>query len=561
MKLRLPLAALLLLVPVLAAPARGEDKILRVEDTRPGMTGYGLTVFKGTEIERFDVKVLGVLKNVMPKRDLVLIECQGKTLEKASIIAGMSGSPIYIDGKLAGALSRGFSFPKDAIAMYTPIQDMLDEGNRPVEYGRYWRADETSGIVPCRTPLFVSGLGPRTQAFLAESLKPFGMIPVQGGGAAGGPGAPDIDLVPGSAVGFQLCKGDLDMTGIGTVTHRDGNRIFAFGHPFLQGGEVAMPMTTAIVHTVVASTAWSFKMASAVKEVGSLVQDRMSTVMGEVGKTCPMLPIDITLENLRTHADEKVHIEVIRNPVYTPLLVQIAVMNAIETLEPGSNDTTLELKARAELEGFPALELSETSASAAGALGDPAGLANVLAPALQIMTNPFQKVKVNALTVWIGHAPERRSAEICRAWCEAPLVAAGSDARIHVCLKPYNAPEVMREIALPIPADLPRDSVLRVHLHGGQSVRNEQPMPTNFAELLTFLKDRHPTTSLCACITLPTASVRYRGFDTRGIPRGLLTDLVPLFDNKARIAPDLCRVFLPTEWVVEGSYSVTLRIK
>ncbi|MBI3268687.1 MAG: hypothetical protein HYZ53_06675 [Planctomycetes bacterium] len=553
---------LLLSLSHLSTPALADaEDFLRVEDTRPGMTGYGLTVFKGTEIERFDVKVLAVLKRVMPCRDLVLIECGAKILEKSSIIAGMSGSPIYIEGKLAGALSRGFTFPKDAIAMYTPIADMVEEGNHPLEYGRYWRADDASGIVPCRTPLFVSGLGPRAQEFLADRLKPFGLVPVAGGAGDAAAGGPEIPLVAGSAVGFQLCKGDLTMTGVGTVTYRDGDRVFAFGHPFLQGGELSMPMTTAVVHTVVASSMMSFKMASPAQEVGSLVQDRASTVMGVIGKICPMLPVEVTLENLKTKTVQKVRIEVIRNPVYTPMLIQLAVMNAIETLEPGSNDVTVEVKARMELDKYPALEVSETASSTSGLSGDPSGIASVLMPAVQLMMNPFQKVQVKSLSVWIGLRPERRTAEITRAWSEQAQVEAGKEARVCVALRPYNGSEALKTLSVPIPRDVPSGSRLLVHLHGGQAARTLLPQPTNVDELLAFLKDRHSSTNLVATLVLPSASVRYRGFDTRRIPIGLLRELVPLLDHRARVAPDLDRVFLPTEWVVEGTYGVTLRVK
>ena len=337
------LPALAAASPATAAIKIDPKEIMRVEEVRPGMKGVGRTVFQGVKIEPFDVTVLGVLPKENLGRPLILVRMDGGPIVKreANIIGGMSGSPVYINGRLVGAVAYGQTFPREPIAMLTPIEDMLEAldpalpdkpswaserhatapglltsplgpGERELEspvrigdrtYERIaFRAQPyhvekarrprpgTLEMAPIATPAMVSGVSSRSLERLAETFAPFGVEPVSG------PGAMKYDkpipLVPGSAAGASLVVGDIDMTAVGTVTYRKGNQILAFGHPFLQMGAVDLPLTTAWVHDVFPSIQRSFKIASPVKIVGSVRQDRPWGISAHIGQQSDLIPLE-----------------------------------------------------------------------------------------------------------------------------------------------------------------------------------------------------------------------------------------------------------------------------
>ncbi len=544
-----------------APPVRAAD-LLPVDQIREGMTGYGLSVFEGGTVARFEVVVLGVLRNILPRHDLVLVRCTGSpVLEKAGIIAGMSGSPIYLDGRLAGALSRAFPGAKEAIALFTPIQDMLDEGGRRLEYGRYWKAGERARLRPCATPLFAGGFSPRALALLEERLGPFGLLPLEGGGGGGAAG-PAPELVPGAAVGFQLMRGDWTLTGVGTVTHVDGDRVFAFGHPFLQGGEVSMPMVSARVHTVVANQDVSFKLASPVAEIGSLVQDQISCVMGVRGRTCDLLPVSLRLSSPGGGRDHAFRVEVIRNPAYTGMLVRAALLNAIETLEPGTRDCTLDVSLKVGVRGHAPVEVRDRLSSAAGPLGDGFGLFRAFSLIDELLDNPFERVHLDAVDVVISRRPVRCDAEILTVRVREPEVAPGDPVHVLVQLKPYGGSPVVRELELRVPMSVPRGSFLAVRVAGG-ALASPTPAapPTSLAELMRVAAARRSSQTLVAALDPPGMGVVYRGFQTRSLPPSVLHDLAPLLREHALLVPDTLEAAVETEWVVQGAMQALVRIR
>ena len=261
-----------------ANPIRtGFASTLPVDSVRAGMTGYGLTVFHGTTIDSFPVTILGVLKGNRPSADLILARGSGDFLERTGIIAGMSGSPVYIGGRLIGAISYTWAFTKDPVAGITPIGEMLGSlrswpeeklGSSDARYGALdLPPGDTSPLPgeahPIATPLAFSGFTPEALRYLDPWLKDHGFVSAPGGGAPGG-GSCD-SLVPGAAVGVELVRGDMSATAIGTVTYRDGSRVLAFGHPFYALGRVKLPMTAATIHTIFASQQISTKVGSATR--------------------------------------------------------------------------------------------------------------------------------------------------------------------------------------------------------------------------------------------------------------------------------------------------------
>lgn len=356
------LAVCLVLTAFLIVSHAGE--FISPGEIEAGMQGYGLTVFRGTEPETFVVEAVGVLKNRLPKQDLVVILMEDPKLLESNIVAGMSGSPIYFGGRLLGALAYGPVFSKKPIAYVTPIENMLKELDRPAEPERTWQRvsalrdfmgrdaagrgmDESSGVPsragpgasgvkPVSSILSVSGFSPGRLNLLEEWFSPYGLIPVASGGADPSRGAGPSAYVPGGAIGVQLMSGDLSMTAIGTVTHvSPGGRVLAFGHPFFNIGQTAMPATTAHVHMFVPSTYISYKLASPIRTLGSMVQDRQPAILIDSNRTAQMVPVRVEVSNEVTGREETYRYEVIREQRLTPLLAFIGLMEALDAAEAG----------------------------------------------------------------------------------------------------------------------------------------------------------------------------------------------------------------------------------
>jgi hypothetical protein len=351
------LALAALLAASATAPAAGASdrgsatSILPVDSVRAGMVGIGYTVFQGSRIDTFSVSIVGVLKAYRPGASLIMARASNPYLDKTGIIAGMSGSPIYVKGRLIGALSYTWGFLKEPLAGITPIEEMLEVLPGPsglpagLEDDRLgsapgMRRDGSAGAAagsegpladgmrPIGAPVMLSGFTPEAIRFLDPILRDRGLIAVPGGGSSES-GSCD-SLVPGSAVGVQLVKGDWNAAAIGTVTYRNGNRLLAFGHPFTSMGWVDFPLTTAEIYTVMSSSQISNKVGAATRSCGTLFADRTSGIAGTMGAAPPMIPVRVEVKGTGgRHHDYR--FEVIRNRLLTPSLVSGAVVSSISS--------------------------------------------------------------------------------------------------------------------------------------------------------------------------------------------------------------------------------------
>ncbi|HEX3113548.1 MAG TPA: SpoIVB peptidase S55 domain-containing protein [Candidatus Eisenbacteria bacterium] len=288
--------------------------VFPVDSVRTGMTGYGLTVFEGTKVDTFQVTILGVLRGYRPGANLVLARAEGHNLERTGIIAGMSGSPVYIHGKLLGAIAYAWAFNKDPVGGITPVEEMLslfpppgqptpddvDQRLGLADFGADGAPADTpapgtnpledpTGVRAIAAPLTLSGFTPEAVSFLQPWLERRGFVVSPGGGYQ--PGVVCDSLVPGSAVGVELIRGDWSAAAIGTLTYRDGDRLLAFGHPFVAMGWVRFPLTAATIHTIFASQQISTKVGSPSTTCGTLVADRSIGVSGELGTPPAMIPV------------------------------------------------------------------------------------------------------------------------------------------------------------------------------------------------------------------------------------------------------------------------------
>ena len=353
------LAALLLLIGLSPATADDIPAIFPLSQVQPGMKGVAYTIFTGDEIEKVDLVVLGVLHNAIgPKQDVILVQLLGEKVEHTGVVAGMSGSPVYFDGKLAGALSLKLGvFTKEAIGGVTPIENMLAVENAPEppanaapqssgagaqptntdstsstariplpeNFARQTSAGADQFLVPIETPLITTGLYPETIAQFSKQLSAWGMTMMAGGTAA--PSPEDAQLKPGDMVGVELIRGDLSITPGCTVTTVNHGKILACGHPIFSFGNVSMPLARAHVVTTLASAMASTKIISTGGTIGTLTQDRVTAIAGRLGDGPPMIPVDVTLVN--GAAQRQFHFEIIESPQLTPMLVAVATYNGI----------------------------------------------------------------------------------------------------------------------------------------------------------------------------------------------------------------------------------------
>jgi hypothetical protein len=508
-------------------------------------------VFRGTKPERFEVEILGVLKNSFPKQDMILIKMSGANLEHHKVIAGMSGSPIYIDGKLIGALAYGWTFENDPLAGVTPIHNMLAEIDRKAEPGApVARAASESAPQPLLTPLSLGGFSARVIERMTEEFRPYGLLPVAGGGAGGALKRSETDFEPGGAIGVQLLRGDLDATGVGTVSYVDPkrHRVLAFGHPFLQAGLISAPAVHAEVHVVMSSLQRSFKMASPVSERGAMIGDWQSCIVADTTATARMVPVTARVVNRGTGHDQKYSFEVIDHPVLMSRLIVNALIEVIETASGSSQDTTLQVNLTAELSDR-AIALTNTFFNPSGGLFT----FGAVSPIAQLFSSSFGKPKVKRIAVNVDATLDRRTADIKRAYFEKSQVERGEKAKLHVVLKPFGKPEVTKTIAIAVPAATDMLRELAVVVTSGGSAPPDVATPDNLNDYLNAIQKQRRSTDLVTVIQSATQGLQYRGKLLKNLPPSVLGVLGDETPFGAFGAADMQQLVTPTDWVLSGT--------
>jgi SpoIVB peptidase S55 len=481
------------------APLRADPKpetYWRVDDIRAGMKGYGKTVIKGVKIENFDADVIGVLRNTSPGRDMVLCRLSGLNLEKTGVIAGMSGSPIYIQGKLLGAVAFAWPFGKEPIAGVTPFAQMhefvesyekrdLADKSRPTRIGLAApvrvggqiydtvtvaqdyndpvpAAADGLWMVPLRTPIQVSGFTPGSLAFLKDTFRNFGMVPMQGGAVSANIANEErnIPLEPGGALSVAMVTGDFDMSGIGTVTHIEGKRVYGWGHPFFGVGACDFPLMTGYVHVINPRVTISFKMGAPLRTVGVINADVSTCIAGWLDRKPDMLPMQVSF---RTDAERPVktfNVEVIRQRSMLPGLVQSVLTNAVDMEGDMPDETTAVVKLRIELENRPPLMMEDVlSGSQLSGPRGPQALYASIGPLLQLLTNNnLAPVRVKRIDAATELQAGRRTADIEGIEAESEVYAPGETLKANVLLRPYKGIRQRFPVTLPLPADLPEGS-------------------------------------------------------------------------------------------------------
>ncbi len=436
------------------------------------MHGIGRTVFNGNKVEEFQVEILGVLENIGPKESLILGRLSGGPLEHTGVMQGMSGSPVYIDGKLVGAVAMAFPFAKDPIAGIRPIEAMVRASNSdaapasppPPALGQLaavalGEKDLTRRIprpepamsgdarmIDIATPMSFGGFSRATLDTFAPQLRALGLEPRQGvtSGAKIEPvmGNP-ADLKPGSMISVQLMSGDLSVGADGTVTHIDGNRIYAFGHRFLDVGATALPFARAEVLTLLANTNTSFKISSAKEWMGTINQDRNTAVSGELGKRAAMVPVTISLSRSGKPIDSY-QMQMVNDTLLSPLLLQMAVFSAIDATERTSGASSIRVTGDIEFENAPSLLRINNMYSADNGSAMQASLSAAVSVAY-VMQGGFERLKLKHVALRLEAFDQKKQLAIDSITPSRHDVRAGEKLQLNIAFTGENGAETHPE--------------------------------------------------------------------------------------------------------------------
>ena len=607
---RLFVAALAVLILASLVPLRATDKpeIFPLSQVKPGLKGVAYTIFEGDQIEKMDLVVIGVLHNAIgPKQDVILVQLIGEKVERTGVVAGMSGSPVYIDGKLAGALSLKLGiFTKDAIGGVTPIENMLDvekssaapavapteapsgvpsgtpfgpltsaalappQARVPIPENFIHRTSADTGqfLVPIETPLISSGVYPETLAQFSNDFSAWGMAAMAGGTSP--PSPDDSKIQPGDMVGIDLIRGDLTISPGCTVTTVVSDRILACGHPIFGLGSVAMPLTRGHVLTTLSSSLASTKIMSDGGTIGTLTQDRLPAVMGILGAGPPMIPMEVEL--LTPAAKKDFHFEVIESPQLTPLLVALATFNGLVANPAYGEGFTLHLNGTITLKDHTPVRLENLFAPVDAPMATGIGLAvSVLRSFTRIYSNPYELPQVEKINLRVNALSQRRLATIDNAWIEKNEVNPGETVAVKVLLRPYRGAPFIQEIPITIPAQSARGTLQLVVSDADTLNRTVQSLGiasqaqlSGLEELIKLINRERQNDRLYATLFQPTPTLL---IEDKEMPNAPVSEINVLDQRQNPGGARLLHQSKAGEWSVEmhqviaGDHTLTITVK
>jgi hypothetical protein len=592
-------------MPTVLALAPKPSDFWQVDDVRAGMKGEGRTVLKGTKIETFQAEVLGVLKNTSPGRDMILCQLSGLNLDKTGVIAGMSGSPVYIDNKLLGAVAYAWPFGKEPIAGITPFSQMRgyveSSEHEAVEEVRSARVDlrapikidgkefesvtisqsfdkpdaspaDSLWMMPLRTPLAATGFTPHSLKLLQERMGSNGLLPMQGGGTTTKIAEQEQDtvLAPGSPLAVAMITGDFDLSGIGTVTHIEGDRVYGWGHPFFGGGSCEFPMMTGYIHTVYPRQTVSFKMGSPLRSVGIINADVSTGIAGWMNRKPDMLPIRMSVSRDLHDKGKTFKVEVVRQRSMVASMVFTALTNSVDMEGELPEEMTAELNARIEVEGHDPIIIKDTYSGASYSGGRaPQALYFPIANLVTIMNyNSYKPVRINKIECETTILPGRHSAEIESVELEADTYAPGDTLKATVFVRPYKGLRQRLPVTLKLPSDFAEGNYSVLVCDDLTNARHElrdNPVlnsPQNLSQVFDAIDVQTSVKRTNVVLRVSTNAVGV-ALDGKALPN-LPPSMVNIFAHSRRGGAQPMGGALVsrqnTEWVIQGSESVRFTV-
>jgi hypothetical protein len=576
-----------------------------LSELKEGMKGTARTVFRGSEPEEFNVEILGILPGgVGPKQDLIVGRISGGGAERTSVFAGMSGSPVYIDGKLVGAISYSFPFAKEPICGITPIEQMVAifEQKQPAKIqsagakafsftempSNTWKPDlpsmgsalssgsvsdtriaavSGSSFQPIATPVTFTGFSQQTLNLFAPLLLQAGLMPVSSAGGASSmtpmKAADENTLRGGDSVSMQLARGDYSLAASGTVTLRDGERIYAFGHPFLSLGTSDLPMSESHVVTVVPNVNNSFKLAVPDSMVGSMTQDRATGVFGRLGQAPKMIPVELHLETSRGQS-QTLNFEVVKDDFLTPVLLNITAYNSLVANERGLGDLTIDLDGEIPVKGQSPIKLQRRFA---GGQAAQFAAASVAVPVAMLFSSNFDDLEVGKIVLNIKSIDGSKTAVLDRIAVDKMQVRAGDIVDVQAFVRSESGKTFVQKIPVKIPSDVPVGPLSIVIGDGTQIQQNapiKQFVPRNLGEFIGTINNVKLPDRLYAQIVRNTNGAIIGVSEMPNLPPSVLATL-----NNDRTAGGFKssaqtviaeQEIAPAAFIVSGQQTITIQV-
>ena len=552
------------------------------------MSGFGLTTFQGTQIDTFQVEILGVLKGALgPRMDMILARLSGGPLAHTGVIRGMSGSPVYIDGRLIGAIAYGWYFSKDPIAGITPIGHMLDVATRehpaPSQYGKVLKLDEettrllggkgVSTLAPLGVPIAVAGFSPRGRQVLRDALdapgiqlldSPAGQV-LSDHDFDGEFSRTEASIAPGASLAVQLIRGDYSASATGTLTWVGNGHFVGFGHPLFLLGSTNLPATGAYIHQVIPIQTFSFKMGTPTNAVGTVRQDRLPAIAGTLGEAPDMLPVRVALRSAA--GDHNFRCEVLRHPELSASLVRSVLFNSLETTEKLFGDATLRVRSHIALTDGRTVEREQLYSSGIALLR---AAIDAVQPVGVLLNNPFAGLALDSLHFELEIGETLAQARITGLRLSPPEPKAGQRVSLQATLQPYRAEPVTERMELDLPAHLePGPFVVRV----GSGVTStsweaaRQPdafVPRNTADVLALLERTGAADELVVEIFRAEPGFTVNGRELPGLPPSALA-VLDADRSAGHLGPVqgevVLRRTLTTDYVLSGERSIDITLR
>ncbi len=571
-----------------------------------GQHGIAYTVLEGSKPEAIDVEILGVLRDAIgPGKDMILARLLGAKAVYDGVVAGMSGSPVYIDGKLVGAIGfRIGQFTREPIAGITPIAQMLEvakEDDRPAEIPSVaasasnvpqdspndlstpaaaqpasasdaipWSTGADTEVHPIETPLVFDGFSPQAIHMFQQRFHSYGLTPVSGLGSATPNAIDPAPVVPGSAISAIIVSGDFDMAATCTVTYVDPKRLLACGHPITRFGDVSLPMTKAQVVATVASSLEPMKIINTTETVGSFTQDRESGVLGVFGKKANMIPVTLALGGLKRAQSHTYHFAVVEHPRLTSAALLATVYQAMQDTNGYNDPSTDELRGTISIAGFPDVHIDDWFAATNQ---EPASLAVAIAVAQRfesLYSNPREMPSIRKVSLTLDTSPGRQSARLDGARVLESRVHAGDHVTVEATLHPYREPQRILRWTIALPATLPPGPV-RLLISDGATldhtlhlIPNPSAPPLGLGATIARLNRMHPNNLLYATLLAPVPQAMVQGQDLPAVPLSMANVLQPVENNGSFSIDGETAISLASEQLnmaVSGSQIVTMNVQ
>jgi hypothetical protein len=579
-----------------SAPAAPTTQTIPVSQIHTGMRGVAYTVFQGVKPESMEVEVLGVLRNMNgPKGDVILVRLHGQKVEYTGVVAGMSGSPVYFDGKLAGALAfRIGEFSKEPIAGITPIADMLEISaldRSPAEEtsaikpsvntaaGKTAAPGEASALPasnqdfanylkPIEAPLVFNGFSEEAVHLFAGQFASAGIVPVMGAGSMSGDKQPE-PLEPGSAISAILVRGDMDIEATCTVTYMDAQRLLACGHPLLQFGSVDLPMNKAEVLATLPSPLNAFKIVNTTEAVGTFVQDRHTGILGVFDRQPEMIPVTLSIHS--GTGTKQFHYEVLNNPKLTPVALMVTVFNALHGVNEFGEEITYRLTGSIGVKGFPEVTMHNMFAPAEGA--QPAAMQAALSLGERfgrIYDNPYNAPAIAGVRLDFDLVRERRWARLESARTDVTEARPGEDIMVETVLAPYRGERIVRQIPVKIPTSASKGT-LRILVSDGDTldrVAHANPAfgrKLDLASTIALLNKEHSNNRVYVSLLEADPEARVADKVMPTLPISIMNVMDGMRGNQEMVVSGESSVdetaTAPLDYVVSGMQLLTITVK